>query len=100
VANVFEMNVFSGKAKGGGTATQVSSIAIPADTFRKFLGIYNTDADNILWLSLGSPAVVGQGIPVYPHDGYEMKFGDITFDAVYVVADTGLTVGYSWQTGA
>jgi len=43
---------------------------------------------------------VGQGIPVYPHDGYEMKFGDITFDAVYVVADTGLTVGYSWQTGA
>jgi len=100
VANVFEMNVFAGKAIGGGTATDVSQVAIPADTFRKFLGIYNNDENNILWLNLGGPAVAGQGIAVYPRDGYEMKFGDISFDAVHVVADTGLTVPYSWLIGA
>lgn len=100
MANVFEMNVFAGKAKGGGTATDVSQVAIPADTFRKFLGVYNNDENNIIWLSLGSPAVAGQGIPIYPRDGYEMKFGDITFDAVHIVTDAGLTAAYSWLTGA
>lgn len=100
MANVFEMNVFAGKAQGGGTATDVSQIAIPADTFRKFLGIYNLDEENILWLNLGAPAESGKGIPIYPRDGYEMKLGDITFDAVHVIADAGLTANYSWITGA
>ena len=100
MADAFLVNSFAGKAKGGGTATDVSQLAIPASPYRKFLGIYNNSEDDIMWLSLDSEAVAGQGIPVYPRDGYEMKFGDITYGDVYVVMDAGKTAPFSWLIGA
>ena len=92
-------HAFSGKAKGGGTATEVSRLAIPADAYRKALGIFNNSDDDIMWLSFGSAAVAGQGIPLYPHDGYEMGQYSITPDDIHIVMDAGKTGSYSWYTG-
>jgi hypothetical protein len=99
MANTFEMNVFSGKAKGGGTADGTSAIAREASPTRKYLGIFNLDNTNILWLSLGSAAVAGEGIPVFPRSSWEMQFGKISGDAVHVITE-GANVDYSWFEGA
>ena len=99
MANRYEMHSFEGKAKGGGTATPVSQILVPADEHRLFLGVYNLSEDEIIYISLGSPAVAGQGIPLYPRDGYEQKFGDITSQAVYGVTEAGKTAAFCWHTG-
>lgn len=95
----FSANVFSGKSIGGGVATDHDQIAIPEDDHRKFLGIFNNDADNVMWLNFGAPAVAGQGVPIYPRDGYELKQTDITLDDVHIIMANGLTGSYSYLVG-
>ena len=99
MADDYLVNEFVGKAQGGGTATPVSQLVIPADPFRKWAGVYNLDANVVMYLSFDLPAVAGQGIPVYPKDGYEFDQKAMSKGPIYVICDAGQTAKFSWIVG-
>jgi hypothetical protein len=86
------------KLTPGSTAVgTTSATVVPANTNRKYLTIVN-DGDSNLYLSIGTTAILGKGIPLLPGGCFEMNLTNLMTGAV-----TGITsiasMGACWSEG-
>ena len=73
-------------------SVNASTLIVAANPARKSLLLVNNHASNTVWLSLGSAAVSGQGIPLLPNGGSWSCSGSEYTGAVYGVASSATTV--------
>lgn len=71
------------------TATTTSGKALAKNLGRRYAVFCNTSSTITVFLSIGSPAVIGSGIPVMPNGGiYEMGVAELSQADVFAIAAT------------
>lgn len=80
------------------TAASIEILSEETVRSRAYAVISNPHASNILWLAIGTTAVVGDGIPVFPKTSYVIDYTNLTTRAINGIAETG-TVKAAYQTG-
>ena len=73
-------------------SVNASTQIVAANPARKSLLLVNNHATNTVWLSLGTAAVSGQGIPLLPLGGSWSCTGSEYTGSVYGIASSAVTV--------
>lgn len=82
--------------KGAFSASQVSSILVPANTYRDKLVIQMTSSDPCS-LAFGEAAIFAQGVQLTTAGSVIIVTGALSRLAVYGICDTGLTAAGGYQ---
>jgi len=85
------------------TVTTASILLLPANRLRRYVLIRSLRSNTkavFLRLNADGPAVLNQGVPLYPGDAYEIKDDNLYIDNIYAIAETGKDVELAIQEGA